>query len=51
MMRMLSATIVAVLMSTPGIAADEKLPLPVENRMDHRQIPHETTSIYVDPDK
>jgi D-alanyl-D-alanine carboxypeptidase/D-alanyl-D-alanine-endopeptidase (penicillin-binding protein 4) len=48
MIRILSATVVAVLMSTPGIAADAKLPLPVADRLDHRQIPHETTSIYVE---
>jgi len=48
MIRMLSAAIVVVLVTTPGFAADAQLPPPVENRLDHRQIPHETTSIYVE---
>ena len=48
MIRTLAAAIAVALVSMPGFAADAQLPPPVEKRLDHRQIPHETTSIYVE---
>ena len=40
--------VVFLLCLSGAVAAETMLPPPVESRLDHRQVPHESTSIYVE---